>query len=89
MKALLRIGDLYLQGESSIHELSGIANALKTKALAIQGSPAYLEIAEEWLGMITRHWNEWGLAEDPVSEEDFRKWLTEQLSQQHYFSAKN
>jgi hypothetical protein len=69
----------YLEGESSVHELNGIASSCLQLARREQASTKLIELLEEWLRVINRRWNEWGLEKAPLSESEFRGWLREQL----------
>lgn len=79
LKELIKAGRRYLEGKSSIHELNGYASSLRSVATLLHAQPEVLELAEQWNCMINRRWNEWGLAEDPITEEEFCDWLKQQM----------
>jgi hypothetical protein len=37
------------------------------------------ELVKEWLEMSDRYRNEWGVVTSPLSQEEFRRWLEQQL----------
>ena len=79
LKELIKAGKYYLEGKSSIHELNGYASSFKSAATLLHAQPEVLDLAEQWYNMVNRRWNEWGLAEDPITEEEFRNWLKQQM----------
>ncbi len=79
LKALIKAGRSYLEGKASIQELNGYASALRAAAKLLHAQPEVVELAEQWWGMVNRRWNEWGMEENPVSEDEFREWLENQM----------
>ncbi|GAB3096017.1 hypothetical protein [Lysobacter terrae] len=77
---MLEAGQRYLSGACSIQELNGRVSELATAAKFWGGHPAFSQIAADWSAMVDRGWNEWGQSPNPLSEQEFRAWLGEQLS---------
>jgi len=69
----------YLVGASSVHELNGRVNTCVKFAKATGVSPHFSQLLGEWHEMIDRHWNEWGHCQNPLTEQEFRVWLSKQL----------
>ena len=69
----------YLQGETNIHEVHGYAMQCKQMAHFFTNDSAIYEMASEWVTMCNRWWNEWGIEENPLTEEEFNEWLKGQL----------
>jgi len=80
LRALLVAAQRYLAGTCSIHELNGRAGALADAAKLFDGHSVFHQIANEWSKMIDRRWNECGHVACPLSEEQFRIWLIEQIA---------
>lgn len=79
LRAVFEVARCYAAGTSSVHELNGAVSVARTWARSEQMNPAVLELLDEWHVMVNRRWNEWGLEKEPISEEQFRAWLQEQL----------
>ncbi len=79
MQLLFEAANRYLEGQSSVHELNGIASSCLQLACREQASHKIIELLEEWLKVINRRWDEWGLEKLPLSEPEFQDWLREQL----------
>ena len=76
---MIDCGRRFLDGESEINELHLHAEQLKQVSKQFNASIHIQELASEWSAMSGRLWNEWGLVKNPVSESDFREWLSNQL----------
>jgi hypothetical protein len=79
VKEMLVAGSRYLAGSCSIQELNGYASQLATVVRFSEAHPKIKETADEWTAMIYRRWNEWNDVKESLSEEEFRKWLKDQL----------
>ena len=79
MHLLFEAANRYLEGQSSVHELNGIASTCLQLACREKASPRIIQILEEWLATINRRWNEWGWEKSPLSDSEFRDWLRKQL----------
>ncbi|RGP55107.1 hypothetical protein ASB58_08480 [Pseudomonas abyssi] len=79
VKEMLEAGRRYLAGSCSIQELNGYASQLATVVRFFEAHPKIKETADEWATMIYRRWNEWNDVKEPLSAEDFRTWLKDQL----------
>jgi hypothetical protein len=80
VRELLDAAQRYLAGACSIQELNGRVGALADASKLWGGHPAFLELAAEWSGMVDRRWNERGHVATPLSEEQFRAWLLDQMT---------
>ena len=79
VKEIVNCARRFLAGETNIHELHGWAQQCRTAAkLHSNESPIY-DLANEWVTMSYRYWNELGDVEDPISEKEFKEWLREQV----------
>jgi hypothetical protein len=79
MRRLFQAAVRYLEGQSSVQELNGLASSCIQLARSEGASPKAVQLLEEWRTMINRRWNEWGLEKAPLSESAFREWLNGQL----------
>lgn len=79
MGAMMDAASRYLEGQCSIQELNGYAKQCATGAHFRGLHPAIKDTAEHWVSMIYRRWNEWNDVKNPLSEQEFRAWLQEQL----------
>lgn len=79
LRQLLEAAQRYLAGACSIQELNGRVGALADGVKLWNGHSALSQVADEWSVMVDRRWNEWGHVANPVSEEQFRSWLVEQI----------
>ena len=79
MHLLFEAANRYLEGESSVHELNGIASTCLQLARREKASPEITQVLEVWLATINRRWNEWGLEESLISDSEFQDWLRKQL----------
>ena len=79
LKKLLVAAQHYLDGDCSIQELHGRAAELSTVSQFFSSHPSIPELAQDWISVIDRRWNECNLISSPLSEADFRKWLEAQL----------
>jgi hypothetical protein len=78
-KQLFESGRLYLGGKVSICQLNGTVSYLKALARFGDAAPAVHAVLDEWCIMVNRRWNEWHMEKEPLSEEQFVKWLKDQL----------
>ena len=79
-RQMLRAGQLYLEGTCCLSELNGYVSECAATAKFWQGHPALTQVAIDWAVNVERRWNEWGMCINPLTEEDFRQWLEEQLT---------
>lgn len=79
LKAMINCGKRFLTHKSTIHELHGHAQQLKIAVGLFDSSKAIGDLAEEWITMTYRHWNEWGDVKEPLSKEEFKAWLSKQI----------
>jgi hypothetical protein len=79
MRRLFEAADRYLKGQSSVHELNGLASSCIELARRERASAKIVELLQEWRETISRRWNEWGLEKTPLSESQFQEWLRKQL----------
>jgi len=79
IRAMFDVAHRYAAGSSSVHELNGAISCARTWAKAAHANSAVLDLLDDWSHMLNRRWNEWGLEKNPISEEQFRAWLQEQL----------
>ena len=76
---LIECAEKYLVGKSNYAALNGYAQNLKDHATHSQESSELVAFAEEWIVNINRAWNEWGLEKVPLSESEFKRWLSNEL----------
>lgn len=76
---MLETGKRYLAGECSMMELNGSISRCIDVAKLLDAHPAISQLAHEWSVMVNRRWNEWGHEQHPLSEQEFRDWLQQQL----------
>ena len=80
VKALIECAKRFIADETNIHELHGHAQQLKMAADMFGRNSAINNLAEEWVEMSYSYWNEWNDVEEPHSKEQFKQWLSKQLS---------
>ena len=78
-RAMFEAAHRYLAGQSTIQELNGRASTCAAAAHSFGGHPAIKQIAEDWMAVIDRRWNEFGHVTHPLCEIEFRNWLLGQL----------
>lgn len=74
-RSLINEGMNYLEGNSSLSALNGYI----VRAKECSPSPLFIDLLNDWETMVNKRWNEWGLENEPLSEDAFRKWLKEHL----------
>ena len=79
LKQLFHAARRYIDGESSVGELNGLVIETKRLGRVTGVSVETLQLLDEWYVRVNRRWNEWGLKENPLSEEEFVRWLKLQL----------
>ena len=79
IRDVFKVARLYLEDEASIIELHGVVVKCTQWAYLAKLSPEIVSVLEEWRTMTYNRWNEWGDAQHPSTEEDFRVWLEKQL----------
>lgn len=78
-RVLIAAAQGYLHGEGqTIASLNGYTAQAKEAAV----DPQIVDLLNDWERMINRRRNEWGFEDEPISETDFREWLSNQLG--HY-----
>ena len=80
LSLLLECAESYLIGKSNFAALNGYAQNLKDDSLDSDENPKLVLLANEWIININRAWNEWGLEKNPLSEKEFKRWLSNQIS---------
>ncbi len=80
VKEMVECAKKFLDDETNIHELHGHAQQCKTAAKLFANSDVITELASEWVVMSNRYWNEWGTEENPLTQEEFKAWLREQIN---------
>ncbi|MFV5313491.1 hypothetical protein VXN68_15040 [Acinetobacter schindleri] len=80
VRRLIDAGKRYLAGSCSIQELHGHASQCATFARFMHSHPGIEQVANEWVSVIYRRWNEWGDVAEPLTEQEFRLWLTAQVA---------
>ena len=70
-------------GELHFSYLAGAADKLQVAAKAFAAHPAILRLADEWILMTNRCWNEHGYYSDPVTENELQHCVREQLGVMH------
>jgi hypothetical protein len=78
-RRIFEVGGQYLDGKASIQELNGVVAHCRQVALLESAAPAVRLVLDEWQDMIDRRWNEWSHAQNPVSEDEFARWIRTQL----------
>lgn len=68
----------YVNGDVGLPWLHGYIAQCECSS-AVQADPAVRNLVAEWRFMINNTWNEWGLIEQPFSQEDFKDWIKTQL----------
>ncbi len=79
VKEMVDCAKRFLADETNIHELHGHAQQCKTAARLFSEKSAIYDLADEWVIMSYRFWNEWGDVKDPITKNEFKKWLNEQI----------
>jgi hypothetical protein len=79
LRGLFSAARRYLRGELSICELNGLVGQLKALARFGQVDGRIVDLLHDWDRMVNRHWNEWNLEADPLTEAQFCEWLALQL----------
>lgn len=79
IRRLFEAGHRYLDGCSSVHELNGLASSCRQLARSEGVESSVANVLLEWQTMVNRRWNEWGSERNPISEDEFKDWLREQL----------
>ncbi|WP_162199150.1 hypothetical protein [Xanthomonas pisi] len=78
-RRMLEAGQRYLSGTCSIQELNGHVSCCADAIKFWRGHGAIAQVLVDWGAMIDRRWNERGHSPNPLSEQDFRAWLGQQL----------
>jgi hypothetical protein len=79
VKEMVECAKRFLANETNIHELHGHAQQCKTAACLSSKESAVYSLADEWVTMTYRYWNEWGDAKNPLTEKEFKNWLSKQV----------
>lgn len=74
------VAERFLSGQAHFSALAGAAMRLEFAAKAFSAHPAILEMAQEWVWMTDRCWNEYHQHGNPISEAELREWVREQLA---------
>ena len=79
VKKLIDCAKRFLKDETNIQELHGHTQEL-LKMTAIHGQKSALnKYASEWIEMSYRYWNEFGDSKNPITLEEFKNWIRDQL----------
>ncbi|WP_234006618.1 hypothetical protein, partial [Xanthomonas sacchari] len=79
-RQMLEAGQRYLGGTCSIQELNGSVNQCRDAARFWGGHPALAQVVDDWSQVVDRRWNECGHSPDPLTEQQFKSWLGQQLT---------
>lgn len=79
VKQMVEAARKFLEGKITIQELHGDVAACAYAAKLFSAHPLITELAQRWLGMVSRYWDEWELEKEPLSEEQFRLWLEQEI----------
>tara|TARA_R110002020_G_scaffold21373_80_gene72634 strand:+ start:12822 stop:13103 length:282 start_codon:yes stop_codon:yes gene_type:complete len=79
-RQMIEAAQRYLAGGCSIQELNGRVAEAATASKFWGGHPALVQVASDWSTAVDRRWNEWGHVQNPLSENQFRSWLVQQLA---------
>jgi hypothetical protein len=80
VKEMVACARRFLDDSTNIHELHSHAQQCKTAAKLLANNTAIVELASEWVTMSNRYWNEWGTEDSPLTKEEFKIWLREQVN---------
>ncbi len=75
LKNLVAVSREYVKGETGFAELhSAVSNCHKTSI--VMGLDEQIQLLfMEYQGLVDRVWNEWGLQENPVTEDELKDWI--------------
>ena len=59
--------------------LFGAACAVQDEVRMRRLDPRISDWAEEWKTVCNRNWNEWGLCENPLTDDELKQWIRTQL----------
>ena len=79
IKNLVEVSRQYLQDELTVHELNGWVQDCQAKSVALGLDEQIQLILLEYKQMLGRAWDEWSLQENPISEEEFKKWIRDEF----------
>ena len=79
VKQMIECARRFIDDRTNIHELHGYASECKMAAHLFSRSDAISKLADDWMTMSYRYWNEWGDVKEPLTKKEFKKWLKEQI----------
>ena len=81
LSEMIHTATRYLAGELHFSYLAGAADKLQVAAKSFAAHRAILRLADEWVLMTDRCWNEYDQHSVPITEKELRDWVREQLGE--------
>lgn len=79
IRELIRLARAYVAEEVHFSYVCCAVGPFRDAARIFSAEPAIQKMAEEWEKMAIRVWLEFARIDNPISEEEFRVWVGEQL----------
>ncbi len=79
IKNLVEVSRQYLKDEITVHELNGWVQDCYAKSVVLGLDEQIQLILLEYKEMLGRAWDEWNLQENPISEQEFKKWIRDEF----------
>ncbi len=79
LKSLVEESRKYLRGRITVRELYYWVQDCHAKSVALGLDEQIQLLLLNYQEMIGRAWDEWGLQENPISEEEFKKWIQDEF----------
>jgi hypothetical protein len=79
-RELIRCARAFIAGQLHFSYVCSAAAAFRGTAKLLPVSREVKQMAEEWAAMATRAWPEMSRISNPISEDEFRQWVSSQIS---------
>ncbi|WP_338846282.1 hypothetical protein V8J88_21290 [Massilia sp. W12] len=79
-RELIRCARAYVAGDLHFSYVCSAAGAFRDVTKVLPVNREIKQIAEEWAEMATRAWPEMAQIANPISEDDFLKWVSEKMN---------
>lgn len=80
IRDVVGIARSYVIGEVHYSHLCASIAALNEALMFVPAEPRIRSLASEWLSMAERAWPEMAQIENPISEQEFKEWVKNQLT---------